>query len=77
MHHLEAAGHPPALGKGASSMRRTVLLLMGMVIALVLATNFAAAVEIVGTQGDETVAGTGDSDILVGKDGSDTIYGRG
>jgi Ca2+-binding RTX toxin-like protein len=57
-------------------MRRMVLLLTVMAVALVLASGVALAVNKVGTNGPDTLSGTNGSDTLMGKGGDDTLFSR-
>jgi Ca2+-binding RTX toxin-like protein len=58
-------------------MRRVVLALAAMALALLLASGVAMAVNKVGTDGPDTLRGTNASDNLVGKGGKDVLYGLG
>ena len=55
-------------------MRRTLLLLTTMVVALLLASGVALAVNKVGTHGPDTLRGTNGDDNLLGKGGNDDLY---
>src|SRR5215212_3981454 len=55
-------------------MRRTLLLLTTMVVALLLASGVALAVNKVGTNGPDTLRGTNGDDNLVGRGGQDNIF---
>ena len=57
-------------------MRRVVLVLGAMALALLLASGVALAVTELGGPGDDTLVGTKGSDTLVGRGGSDRINGR-
>jgi RTX calcium-binding nonapeptide repeat (4 copies) len=56
-------------------MRRAVLLLAAMALALLLASGVAWAVTKVGGPGHDTLTGTNGADNLLGKGGDDTIFG--
>ena len=58
-------------------MRRVVLLLTALAVALVVASGVALAVTRVGANGDDLLRGTNRSDTLLGKAGDDTVLGRG
>jgi Ca2+-binding RTX toxin-like protein len=55
-------------------MRRTLLLLSTMMLALLLASGVAWAVNKVGTNGPDTLRGTNGDDNLIGKGGNDRLY---
>jgi Ca2+-binding RTX toxin-like protein len=55
-------------------MRRTLLLLTTMVVALLLASGVALAVNKVGTNGPDTLRGTNGDDNLIGKGGNDRLF---
>ncbi len=55
-------------------MRRLVLLLAGMALALLLASGVAWAVNEVGTNGPDTLRGTHEDDNLLGKGGNDVLF---
>ena len=55
-------------------MRRVVLVLAAMALALVLASGVAWAVNEVGTNGPDTLRGTHEDDNLVGKGGNDVLF---
>ncbi len=54
-------------------MRRTLLLLTTMVVALLLASGVALAVNKVGTNGPDTLRGTNGDDNLLGRGGNDKL----
>jgi Ca2+-binding RTX toxin-like protein len=54
-------------------MRRTLLSLTTMVVALLLASGVALAVNTVGTNGPDTLRGTNKADILLGRDANDIL----
>jgi Ca2+-binding RTX toxin-like protein len=56
-------------------MRRVVLVLAVMALALLLASGVAWAVNEVGTDGPDALTGTNRADNLLGKGGSDMIFG--
>ncbi len=58
-------------------MKRVMLMLAAMALALLLASGMAWAVTKVGTNGDDVLRGTNGPDTLLGKGGNDTILGRG
>jgi Ca2+-binding RTX toxin-like protein len=58
-------------------MRRGVLVLAGMALALVLASGVALAVTKVGTNGPDFLRGTNKADNLLGRGGNDQIFGEG
>jgi RTX calcium-binding nonapeptide repeat (4 copies) len=55
-------------------MRRVVLVLAAMALALLLASGVALAVNKVGTNGPDTLRGTNGDDNLLGKGGNDELY---
>ncbi len=55
-------------------MRRVVLVLAAMALALLLASGMAWAVNKVGTNGPDTLRGTNGDDNLVGKGGNDELF---
>jgi Ca2+-binding RTX toxin-like protein len=55
-------------------MRRTLLLLSTMMLALLLASGVAWAVNMVGTNGPDTLRGTNGDDNLIGKGGNDRLF---
>jgi Ca2+-binding RTX toxin-like protein len=55
-------------------MRRTLLSLTTMVVALVLASGVALAVTKVGTNGPDTLRGTNGDDNLLGRGGNDKLF---
>jgi Ca2+-binding RTX toxin-like protein len=57
-------------------LRRTVLLLVTMVVASMLGTGVALAAAISGTQGNDTLRGTRQVDQIYGLNGNDTLVGR-
>ena len=57
-------------------MRRVVLTLAAMALALLLASGVAWAVNKVGTDGPDTLRGTHGDDNLLGKGGSDELFRR-
>ena len=63
------------MGKGADCMRRLVLLLTVMAVALVVASGVAVAVSKIGTNGPDTLRGTNGNDDLLGKGGNDKLFG--
>jgi Ca2+-binding RTX toxin-like protein len=56
-------------------MRRTLLSLTTMVVALLLASGVALAVNKIGTDGPDTLRGTNGDDNLIGKGGNDRLFG--
>jgi Ca2+-binding RTX toxin-like protein len=58
-------------------MRRLVLLLAVMALALVLASGGVLAVNRIGTNGPDTLKGTNRADSLLGKGGNDDLFGLG
>ncbi len=58
-------------------MRRVVLVLGAMVLALLLASGVAWAINKIGTDGPDTLRGTNRADNLSGKAGNDVLYGLG
>jgi Ca2+-binding RTX toxin-like protein len=56
-------------------MRRLVLLLTAMALALVVASGVALAVTKVGTNGPDTLRGTNKGDNLLGRGGNDKLFG--
>jgi Ca2+-binding RTX toxin-like protein len=58
-------------------MRRLVLLLRAMTLALVLASGVAWAVTKIGTDGPDTLQGTNGADNLLGRGGNDVLYAWG
>jgi Ca2+-binding RTX toxin-like protein len=58
-------------------MRRVVLMLAAMALALLLASGVAWAVNKVGTNGPDTLRGTNEADNLLGKGGQDDLFGLG
>jgi Ca2+-binding RTX toxin-like protein len=58
-------------------MRRVVLVLAGMALALVLESGVALAVNEVGTDGPDTLRGTNGADNLLGEVGDDDLFGLG
>jgi Ca2+-binding RTX toxin-like protein len=66
-------------------MRRTLLLLTTMALALLMASSVALALNRIsctggscyGTSGDDSMSGTAGSDNMVGYEGNDTLNGRG
>ena len=58
-------------------MRRLVLVLATMALALVLASGVALALKEIGTDGPDTLRGTNNADNLLGKGGQDDIFGLG
>src|SRR5918997_764845 len=58
-------------------MRRLVLLLGAMALALVLASGVALAVNKIGTDGPDTLRGTNGADNLLGKGANDVLYSLG
>ena len=59
---------------GRRHMRRVVLVLAAMTLALLLASGVALAVNKVGTNGPDTLRGTNEDDNLLGKGGNDVLY---
>jgi hypothetical protein len=55
-------------------MRRVVLVLAAMALALLLASGVALAVNKIGTDGPDTLRGTNGNDNLLGKGGNDVLY---
>ncbi len=55
-------------------MRRVVLVLAAMALALLLASGVAWAVTKIGTDGPDTLRGTNKADNLIGKGGNDALY---
>ncbi len=58
-------------------MRRLVLLLAAMALALVVASGVALAVNKIGTDGPDTLRGTSRADTLLGKGGNDVLFALG
>jgi Ca2+-binding RTX toxin-like protein len=58
-------------------MRRVVLVLAAMAVALLLANGVAWAVTKVGTDGPDTLRGTNGDDDLLGNGGNDVLYALG
>jgi Ca2+-binding RTX toxin-like protein len=56
-------------------MRRVVLVLVAMALALLLASGVAWAVNKIGTDGPDTLRGTNGDDDLIGKGGNDRLFG--
>lgn len=56
-------------------MRKTVLAVTAMVLALVLGSGIAVAAAVSGTQGNDTLRGTRQVDQIYGLNGNDTLYG--
>jgi Ca2+-binding RTX toxin-like protein len=56
-------------------MRRTLLFLSTMMLALLLASGVAWAVNMIGTDGPDTLRGTNGVDNLIGKGGNDRLFG--
>src|SRR5215208_194679 len=57
-------------------MRRTLLLFSTMMLALLLASGVAWAVNMVGTNGPDTLRGTNGDDNLIGNGGNDRLFAR-
>jgi Ca2+-binding RTX toxin-like protein len=57
-------------------MRRTLLLLSTMMLALLLASGVAWAVNMVGTNGPDSLRGTNGDDNLIGNGGNDRLFAR-
>jgi Ca2+-binding RTX toxin-like protein len=55
-------------------MRRVVLVLAAMALALLLASGVALAVTKIGTSGPDTLRGTNGNDNLIGRGGNDELY---
>ena len=55
-------------------MRRTIVLLTTMALALLVASGVAWAVNKVGTDGPDTLRGTNGADNLIGKGGNDRLF---
>jgi hypothetical protein len=55
-------------------MRRTILLVVTMILTLLVASGVAWAVNKVGTNGPDTLRGTNGDDNLIGKGGNDVLY---
>jgi Ca2+-binding RTX toxin-like protein len=55
-------------------MRRVVLVLAAMALALLLASGVALAVNKVGTNGPDTLRGTNKADNLLGRGGNDILF---
>ena len=75
----EASGHDANgedQGTKGELVRRTVLLLTAMGVALLLGTGVAFAAAVSGTQGNDTLRGTQQADQIYGLNGNDTLYGR-
>src|ERR687893_1714224 len=68
-------GVTPPSRKGAKRMRRVVLVLVAMALALLLVSGVAWAVNKIGTDGPDTLRGTNGDDTLIGKGGSDVLIG--
>src|SRR5215211_8728183 len=63
----------PPSSKEVAFMRRTLLSLTTMVVALLLASGVALAVNKVGTNAPDTLRGTNTADILLGRDANDIL----
>jgi Ca2+-binding RTX toxin-like protein len=74
---IGAAAPVGSVGKGEDGMRRVVLVLAAMALALVLASGVALAVNKVGTNGPDTLRGTNKADNLLGRGGNDDLFGLG
>src|ERR687894_2357729 len=61
-------------GERRKYMRRVVLVLGAMALALLLASGVALAVTKIGTDGPDTLRGTDGNDKLIGKGGDDVLY---
>src|SRR3712207_1884748 len=55
-------------------MRRAVLVLAAMTLALLLASGVAWAVNEIGTNGPDTLRGTHEDDNLLGRGGNDVLF---
>jgi hemolysin type calcium-binding protein len=55
-------------------MRRVVLVLAAMVLALLLASGAALAVNRIGTDGPDTLRGTNGNDNLIGRGANDVLF---
>ena len=58
-------------------MRRLILLLAAMALALLLASGVAWAVNKIDTDGPDTLRGTNRADNLLGRGGNDILFGKG
>lgn len=58
-------------------MRKTVLLLASMALAVLLASGVALAATFWGTDGNDYIRGTDNADTILGLDGRDVLEGRG
>src|SRR5687767_9568922 len=66
-------GVTPASRKGAKRMRRVVLVVAGMALALLLASVVALAVNKIGTNAPDTLRGTNTADNLLGRNTNDIL----
>jgi Ca2+-binding RTX toxin-like protein len=64
-----------AWGKRGKGVRRVVLVLAAMALALLLASGVAWAVNEIGTNGPDTLRGTNGDDNLLGRGGNDILLG--
>ena len=62
-------------GEKGEFVRRTVLLLTTMSVALMLSAGMALAAAFSGSQGNDTLRGTPQADQIYGLSGNDTLYG--
>src|ERR671916_639622 len=67
-------GVTPPSRKGAKRMRRVVLVLVAMALALLLVSGVAWAVNKIGTDGPDTLRGTNGDDNLLGRGANDVLY---
>jgi Ca2+-binding RTX toxin-like protein len=68
-----AALCPGRIGK---AMRKTVILMATMLMALLLGSGIAFAAEIIGTNSDDIIEGTLNNDTIYGRGGDDSLKGR-
>ena len=65
------------LGKRGKGMRRVVLMLAAMALAMLLASGVALAANKIGTNGPDVLLGTNKADNLIGRGGNDVLPGYG
>jgi Ca2+-binding RTX toxin-like protein len=56
-------------------MRKTLLLMVTMLVALLVGSGVAWALNKVGTNGPDTLKGTKKGDNLIGRGGNDVLFG--
>ncbi len=69
--------HTGAEERRVVGVRKPIVLVASITLALFLGGSVALAAVIDGTAGDDTLNGTSKSDFIFGHGGNDTIYGRG